>query len=153
MITNFEVRQAIADQLTTQLAAATDVTIHVEPLAFSVADVPAIDMYPVAANGLEAGLASFHDLYGGFPLNIRVRVSPADVEAGEQLLDALMDDVGDLSILAALDSDHTLGGVAQDINWADGYPWAGYIDFPAPDDKGGTFLGSLLPLIVIKAHS
>lgn len=152
MVTNYQVRQAIADQLSTTFSTVTDITIHVEPLAFSVAEVPAVDMYPIAATGLETGLAAYSDMYGALPLNIRVRVTPADIEAGEQLLDALMDDVGDLSILAALDSDHTLGGVAQDINWADGYPWGGYIDFPAPEDKG-VFLGSLLPIIVIKAHS
>jgi len=152
-VTNFQVRQALATQIADALAAVTDVTIHVEPLAFSAADVPAVDMYPVAATGLEEGLASFHDMYGGLPLNIRVRVSPADIDNGEQLLDELMDDVGDLSILAAIDSDTTLGGLAQDIKWADGYPWGGYIDFPAPDERGGMFLGSLLPIVVLKAHS
>lgn len=123
--------------------------LHVQPGLFRSAEMPAINIYP-AARALTQDLAAFGDLYGGWPMNIRVAVSPADIEAGENLLWAFMDDSTDpLSVIAALDSDHTLGGIADDLAWGD---WAGYQDF-GPIDEPGKFIGSTLPIIVAKAGS
>ena len=152
MATIAQVMDAMAAQLENQLQPSAPVTLHIEPRAFSVAETPAIDMLIASPTGLEAGLAAFNDLYGGIPITIRVRVSTADLYSGEDLLLALMDDEGDLSIIEALDSDRTLGGWAQNISWNDGFPWSGYTDFT--DVNGdGFFLGSTLPIVVIKGQS
>lgn len=145
--------QAIADQLTEQFSGVTDVDLHIEHKAFLAAELPAIDIFPTSASIMTEGLASFADQYGGIPLAIRVRVSPGDIDAGESLLLDLMDDeASDLSIVAALDADRTLGGVAQTLSWGAGWPWSGYTNFP--DVNGdGMFLGSLMSLVVVKAHS
>lgn len=152
MATIAQVMDAMAAQLENELQPATDIRLHIEPRAFSVAETPAIDMLIANPTGLEAGLAAYGDLVGGIPVTIRVRVSTADLYSGEDLLLALMDDEDDLSIIKALDSDHSLGGWAQDIKWSDGFPWSGYTDFT--DVNGdGFFLGSLLQIVVQKAQS
>lgn len=144
-----ELLDAVAGQIRDTLADVTDITVHVESGLFRSAEMPAVNVYP-AARALTQDLAGFNDLYGGWPMNIRVAVSPADIDAGESLLWAFMDDSTDpLSIIAALDFDHTLGGVADDLAWGD---WAGYQDF-GPLDEPGKFIGSTLPIIVAKAHS
>jgi hypothetical protein len=152
MATIAQVMDAMAAQLENELQPATDITLHIEPRAFPIAETPAIDMLIANPTGLEGGLAGYGELYGGIPITIRVRVSIADVYTGEDLLLALTDDEGDLSIIKALDSDHSLGGWAQDIKWNDGYPWSGYTDFT---DVNGNFLflGSLLQVVVLKALS
>lgn len=145
----------MAAQLTNELAAgaaAWPVELHIEPRAFSVAETPAIDMLLANPTGLEAGLAAYGDLYGGIPITIRVRVSTADLYTGEDMLLALIDDEGPLSIVAALDQDHSLNGWAQDIKWSDGFPWSGYQDFTDVNGEG-LFLGSLLQVVVTKAQS
>lgn len=141
--------EAVADQIRDQLSAVTDITVHVEPGLFRSAELPAINVYPAPPASIEGTeLAAFGDTYGGWPLSIRVAVSPADITAGEALLWALMDDGEDpLSVIAALDSDHTFSGAAQDAKWGE---WSGYVDFSPPDEPG-KFVGSVLPLIVVKA--
>jgi hypothetical protein len=152
MATIAQVMDAMAAQLENELTPYAPVVLHIEPRAFSVAETPAIDMLLANPTGLEAGLAGYNELYGGVPITIRVRVSTADLYSGEDVLLALMDDEGDLSIIKALDSDHSLGGNAQDIKWNDGFPWSGYTDFV--DVNGdGLFLGSLLQVVVLKAMS
>lgn len=147
-----EIMDAMAEQLEDLIQPATDVTLHFESRAFAVADLPAIDMLVANPTGLEEGLAGFHDRYGGIPITIRVRVQTADVESGEDILLGLMDDEDDLSIIAALDSDRTLGGVIDDMSWGSGFPWSGYQDFP--DANGdGFFLGSTLTVVVIKSNA
>ena len=152
MATIAQVMDAMAAQLENELQPSAPVVLHIEPRAFSVAETPAIDMLIASPTGLEAGLAGYNELYGGIPITIRVRVSTADLYSGEDLLLALIDDEGDLSIVKALDSDHSLGGWAQDLKWNDGFPWSGYTDFT--DVNGdGFFLGSLLQVVVLKAMS
>lgn len=145
-----ELLDAIAVQLRTVLeAAAPELGFHIEAGLFRSAELPAINIYPTS-RALTQDFGGFGDLYGGWPMAIRVAVSPADIEAGESLLWSLMDDSTDpLSIILALDSDHSLGGVADDVTWGD---WAGYQDFSPPDDSG-VFVGSTLPLLVVKARS
>jgi hypothetical protein len=150
LTTDWQVRQAIADQLTKAFTASeTDITVHVEPGTFSIAEMPAVDTLHMASTGLFRPDAAFGELRGPLPLNIRVRVSPADIYAGEELLSSFMDDVGDLSILVALDSDHSLGGVASDIAWGD---WTQVMPFPSPTGDG-ELIGARLPLEVVKASS
>jgi hypothetical protein len=148
MVTLAELLQAVADQIQTAIADVTDVTVHVEPGLFRSAEMPSINVYPTA-RVLTQDFAGFNDLYGGWPMTVRVAVSPADIEAGESLLWEFMDEAAPLSIIAALDSDHSLGGIADDLVWGD---WAGYLDF-SPPDEAGRYVGSTLPLLVAKAHS
>lgn len=152
MATIGQVMDAIATQLENELQPRTSIDLHIEGRAFAIAETPAIDMLVANPTGLEAGLAAFNDEYGGIPITIRVRVSTADLYTGEDLLLALMDDEDDLSIIKAIDTDRTLGGWAQDVSWQDGFPWSGYTDFT--DINGdGFYLGSTLPLVVVKAQS
>lgn len=144
---------AMAAQLT-DLLPVSDYDLHIEGRAFSVAETPAIDMLIANPTGLEEGLAGFgsHAIYGAFPITLRVRVSTGDLYTGEDILLGLIDDEGPLSIVAALDSDRTLGGVCDDLTWGYGFPWSGYTDFP--DINGdGMFLGSTMPVIVVKTQS
>lgn len=154
MATFAEIMDAMAEQLEDVLQPATDIDLHIEGRAFLAAETPAIDMLIADPSGLEEGLAGFgnHALYGAFPITLRVRVSTADIYAGEDLLLALIDDAGPLSIIAALDSDRTLGGICDDLTWGHGFPWSGYRDFP--DVNGdGIFLGSTMPIIIVKTQS
>lgn len=139
----------LADQIDTQLSMATDVRIEVQPRAFAAQTMPAVDMYPTGLNALNQDIASFQEKYGGWPINIRVRVQPTDVYAGEDLLLDLMDDTGALSIISALAYDRSVNGLAQTLSWG---VWGGYVDFPDPGGEG-MFLGSILPIVVVKAHS
>ncbi len=148
MVTLANLLDGVTDQIRDVIADVTDVTVHVESGLFRSAEMPSINVYPTA-RALTQDLAGFGDLYGGWPMTVRVAVSPADIQAGESLLWEFMDDMAPLSIIAALDSDHTLGGIADDIAWGD---WAGYLDF-SPPDEGGRFVGSTLPILVAKAHS
>jgi hypothetical protein len=147
--TTAAILDALAAQLRTQLAAVTDVDLSIEGRAFAAATVPAVDMYVTAPNGL-ADPQGYGEIQGGVPINVRVRVSTADLYTGEDLLLALTDDEDPLSITAAIDSDVTLGGLTSDIVWGD---WGGYTDFPAASEDGGMYLGSLLPCLLIKARS
>lgn len=152
MATLPELVDAIRDQLTNQLAPVTDVTLHIESGEFLSAETPAINIFPTGPIGLEDRLASFAEKYGGIPLAIRCRVSPADIAGGQDLLMRLMDDEDELSIVAALDADTTLNGNAQSLSWGDGWPWSGFT--PYPDINGdGVYLGSELRIVVVKAHS
>lgn len=138
---------AVRDQLKEALSTE-DLPIHVESGLFRAAETPTINVYP-AAPSLVQDFAAFGNLVGQWPMAIRVAVSPADIEAGEALLWAFMDDTDPLSIIAALDSDSTLGGVASDVFWGD---WGGYQDITLPDVPGA-HIGSTLPILVVKAES
>ena len=152
MSTLAEVMDAMADQLINQIQPHTSIKLHIENRAFLAAETPAIDMLVTPASGLEPALAAFNDLYGAIPITLRIRLTATDLIASEDFFLALIDDVGDLSIVQALDYDHTLGGVAQDLTWGEGFPWSGYSEFPDLDGNVA-FLGSTMTVAVAKAHS
>lgn len=149
-----EILDACADQLKANITPPSGVDLHIEPRAFAIAEAPAVDMFVMNPTGLEEGLAGFgsHTRYGAFPITIRVRVSTADIYAGEDLLLGLIDDDGPLSIIAALDADRTLGGVIDTLTWGNGFPWTGYQDFPMSDGNG-ILLGSTMAVVVVKPQS
>jgi hypothetical protein len=149
MATIAAIMDALAEQIDAQLSTVTDIQIDVQGRAFKAQTVPAVDMYPTGLNALDTTIAGYGELADAWPLNIRVRVSPADVYAGEDLLLALMDDEDDLSIIACLYDDRTINGLASTMYWG---AWGGFIDFPEPGGEG-TFLGSLLPIVIVKARS
>lgn len=153
MATIAQVMTAVANQLRDELQPQTDIALHIEDRAFLAAETPAIDMLVTSPTGLEAGLQGYGDLTVAIPLTLRVRVSTADLITGEELLLAFMDDEDPLSIIAALDSDHTLGGWAQDVIWDETtFPWSGYTDFP--DINGdGILLGATCQIVVLKGIS
>jgi hypothetical protein len=154
LATTVEILQAMAGQLEDSIQANTDFDVHIEPMWFPIAEMPAIDMFPTNPTGLEDGLAGFgsETRYGAVPIMIRARVGMADGEAGQELLYGLMDEIGLLSIVAALDADRTLGGVCDSLTWGFGYPWAGvaaYLDA----NGDGTLAGSEMKIVVVKTQS
>ncbi len=148
-----EIMDAMADQLDDLISPQSYTPINFQGRAF-VAVPPSVDMLVGNPTGLEQGLAGFteHNTYGAFPITLRVRVQTADVESGEDLLLALIDDEGPLSITAALQSDDTLGGVCDQVFWSDGFPWTGYQDFDDPNGSG-RLLGSTMAVIAVKPQS
>ncbi len=145
---DWAVRVALADQIRDAFSmAVTDVVIHVEPSAFPVAETPSVTMFHGGPSGL-MDEAAFGDLRASLELIIRVRVSAADIDAGESMLSDFTDDSGDLSILAAIDSDETISGLAQTLKWGD---WQGIV--PIQTDAGDYILEEMLQLAIAKAHS
>ena len=149
-----DVLDALKAQLEANLTPPEGVDLHIEGRAFAIAETPAIDIYMPPATGYEEGLTGFagHIRYGAFPVLIRARVGTADIYAGEDLLLDMMDEEGDMSILAALDADRTLGGAVDSLTWGTGYPWSGYEDFPMSDGNG-ILLGSTMPIVIVVKQS
>ena len=147
-----EIFQALADQLDDNITMWDGWELHVEPSPFPIAEAPNINMLIANPTGLEDGLAGFADIYGGVPITLTFRVPSVDMIAAVEMALALMDVDGDLSILAAIDADRTLGGVVNSITWGDGFPWTGFTDLPQVDGNG-VQLGSTLPIVVLPRAS
>lgn len=147
-VTDWDIRVAMADQIRDCLSTVTDIAISVEPSAFPTPETPSVTIFHGGPSGLLDAVAAFGDLRAGLELVIRVRCSAADIDAGERMLSDFTDDVSALSILAALDSDETLGGLAQTLKWGD---WQGLV--PIQTDAGDYILEDLLPVAVHKAQS
>lgn len=150
-----DILDALKDQLDDLLVAPPGITIHVEGRWFLIAETPAIDMRIGNAFGLEAPMTGFtkHMAYGAIPVVIRVRCGMAAAIEGQDLLYGLIDSDGPLSILAALDSDRTLGGVCDSIAFGDGgFPWTGIA--PYIDANGdGSLAGSEMTIVVEMTQS
>ncbi len=150
--TTAEVMDAMAEQLSDLINIPSN-TIGLEFASRAFVLVPpCVDMYIGNATGLEAGLAGMYDQYGGVPITIRIRVPTADIEAGEDIILGLMDDLDPLSIVAALDSDRTLGGVIDTCFWSEGFPWIGLTDFQDPSGNG-FFVGSTMTVVIVKSNA
>jgi hypothetical protein len=150
MATIAAILDALALQISDQLADVTDIAIDVQPRAFQAQTVPCVDMFVTGINALDQNIASYQDVYGGWPVALRIRVNPGDLYAGEDLLLALMDDEDDLSVILALDYDRTIGGLADTMNWG---VWTGYQEFPNTLGGGEGLIGSTLPIVIVKAKS
>ncbi len=150
--TTAEVMDAMAQQLRDLI----NIPAQTLPIEFAsrafVLVPPCVDMFIGNPTGLEAGLAGMYDIYGGVPITIRIRVPTADIEAGEDIILGLMDDLDPLSIVAALDSDRTLGGVIDTMFWSEGFPWIGLTDFEDPSGNG-FFVGSTMTVVIVKANA
>jgi len=147
-----EIFQALADQIEDNITMTDDWELHVEPTPFPIAESPNINMLLTDPTGFEEGIAGFADLYGGVPIAITFRVPSADLIAAIEMALAFMDADGDMSILAAIDSDRTLGGVVDTIGWGDGFPWTGFTASPVVDGDG-ILLGSRLNIVVVPKAS
>lgn len=145
-----DISDGLATQINSTISSVTDIVVHVESHWFETAELPAIDIYHTTDNGLAPSLGGgMGDRLAFECFNIRVRVSPADTDAGQRLLYDLVDPDDDLSIIAALDSDPTVGGLAYTLIWGD---WGGISSFPDLNSDG-SFIGELLPIKVVKAYS
>mgnify|MGYP001485536817 CR=1 FL=1 len=152
MATLSEIFQALADQLDNNISMWEGWELHVEPSPFPIAESPNINMLITSATGNDEGLAGFGQVQGGIPIAITFRVPSEDMTAAVEMALAFMDSDGDLSILAALDADRTLGGVVDSIAWGDGFPWTGFTDFPQVNGDG-VLLGSRLNITVLESFS
>ncbi len=151
MTTTADVMDALAEQLDDLINIPSNtIPISFAGRAFALVP-PCVDMYIANPTGLEAGLAGFYDIYGGIPITIRIRVPTADIESGEDIILGMMDDEDPLSIVAALDSDRTLGGTIDTLFWAEGYPWTGLISFDDPSGDG-FYVGSTMTIVVVKSN-
>lgn len=104
-----EVMNAVAQQLQDWVAPGVE-GIQIEPLFVRDPTPPCIDIYPGDPFGEQIAFASANR---ELLFTVRARVSAADQVAGQQLLLELMDrDSG--SVLSALTTDRTLGGVVDD---------------------------------------
>lgn len=148
MATLAAILDELADQIRNVVDTVTDVDVQVEPRMVVTPSPPTIDMYP-ADPSEDPAVAAFGDPVGGETIAVRVRVSAADNEAGQDLLLAFMDDEDDLSIINAIYDDHTLNGLAAAI---DVQGRSGYTLFPVPQGDG-VLVGCLFRLLVIKAKS
>lgn len=126
----------------------TDVDVQVESRMVLNPSPPCIDMYPADPSN-DQTLAGFADEIGGELIAVRVRVSTADHEAGQDLLLALMDDEDPLSVIAALNDEPTFNGT---VSTMDIPSRSGYLLFPVPSGDG-TLIGCLFNVVVVKARS
>jgi len=124
-VQNADLLDAMADQIRTALAAATDIDVQVEPRMIINPSPPTVDMYPGdLARGTEA--AAF-GVDGEFLFTVRARVNDNDHEANQDLLLAFMDDVNALSLAVALVDEPTLGGLATSLDCVDP---TGFVSYP-----------------------
>jgi hypothetical protein len=74
----------------------------------------AIDIYPDEPFRDEA-TAGMGDIDGGYRFVVRARTGLNDLDAGQSILLALMDDFDDICLAAAVSDDPTLNGMASDV--------------------------------------
>jgi hypothetical protein len=103
-----EIKEALVVALEPIRATIEDVQIY--PYFLNNPTPPAIDIY--AGNPF---MGSGPDMF----FTIRARVSVADSDAGQQLLDEFLDPEGPTSIRAALIADQSLGGVVDSLSIAE----------------------------------
>ena len=141
------IMDAMADQIANAMDAA-DETIQVEPRMVFNPTPPSIDIYP-AAELRDPETAAFGDLDGGYILTVRVRVTTADHEGGQDTLLRFCDDEDELCVPQALLDDPTLNGYATDTHILG---TTGYTLYP---DSGGNgaLLGCQFRVLVLKAES
>lgn len=139
---------AVADQIRDAVDDVTDVDVQVEPRMLLNPTPPAIDLYPADPSS-DPDLRAFTNLVGGELLTVRARVSTADHTAGQDLLLALMDDEDPLSIVAAIQADETLGGLATSLDCRERSGFITFID----SASDAALLGATWTVVIVKARS
>lgn len=143
---NAELLDAMATLIRSAVASVTDLDVQVEPRMVSAPTPPTVDMYPGdVSRGTDA--AAF-GVRGEFLFTVRARVATNDSDAQQDLLLAFMDDLNDLSLAAALETDTTLGGLADSLDCLDP---TGYVLYPYGDHP--PLLGFQFTCRVIRADS
>lgn len=148
MATLAQILDEMADTIRNVIDGVTDVQVQIEPRMVLSPTPPTIDMFPGDPSN-DQTLAGFAEELGAEVITVRARVQTPDSNAGQDLLLALMDDEDPLSLVAALNDDRTLGGLASDI-WCRSR--SGYVVIPDLSGEGA-YLGCLFQYLVIKARS
>jgi len=146
-VTLAQLMDALADEIRDTIEDVTDIDVQIEGRMILSPSPPTIDVYPTDPSD-DPELAAFGETIGGELLTIRARVSAADVNAGQDLLLAFMDDEDPLSVVNAI-TDPTLNGLAATLAFRSR---SGYRDFPDLSGEGA-WLGCLWNLVVVKARS
>lgn len=111
---------------------------------------PTIDVFPgrFVRDRDSAAFASEEGPFdGGYFFTVRARIHTADTTESQRLLAQMMDDTSDLCIAAALYSDPTLNGHADDIDIRD---VTGFNAYPSGE---GDLLGFEFTVLVLAAQS
>lgn len=148
MATLAAIMDEIAAQLRSEFSTVTDVDVQVEGRPVLAPTAPCIDIYPDDPSE-DPQYAAFGDLTGGEDLMICARIATADFIAGIDLLLAFMDDEDPLSVLAALNSDPTFGGLATTMQVKSR---SGLVPFPDLSGEG-SYVGCIWRIVVVKARS
>lgn len=144
---NTDILDELADALRDAFNDQTDYDIQVEPRMVLNPTPPTVDMWP-GDESRDGQSAAFGDEGGEF-YTIRARVQTADSVAGQNLLLALMDDEGGLSVRGILFTDTGLGGLADDL---DVVAQTGYVVDVAPSGEGA-WLACRWTVLVLPARS
>lgn len=135
----------IADTIRT---ATSDYDVQVEPRLVGLPTTPCIDIYPGQDPMFDERTQGFVDEQGGLRITVRARVQTNDSQANQDFLVDLMDDQTDVSIVAALTDDPTLGGHSDDVHLES---VSGFVLIP--NASGDPFLGCLWRFLVLRAES
>lgn len=126
------IKAALADQLRAALVPVFD-ELQVEPRLVWRPTPPTLDVYPGAGDQAQTAIA-FGDAENELLFTVRARVGTPDHDAAQDLLDELVDPVGDGSVELAIAADPTLGGACSQAVVTAGP--SGYGVFPMPDGSG-----------------
>ena len=109
--------EALADQITDNVAASDlgGEALQVWPFLVLNPTPPCVDVYPADPFSEQTEFGALADHSDDIWFTVRARVTPADVDASQQLLLQLMDKRSDTSVKAAILTDRTLGGRVADI--------------------------------------
>lgn len=136
---------AMATNIRTTFASLVDFPVQVEGRLVASPTPPTVDIYPGDVSRGTDAKAFGTD--GEFLFTVRARVNTNDAEENQDHLLGFMDDVSELSVVAALDTDPTLGGLAASMDYRDP---TGYVLYPYGDS---TLLGFQFTAVVVRADS
>lgn len=141
-----EIQDALANIIRNQIEQVTDVDVQIEPRVVVNPTYPCVDMYP-GEPAEDPDVAAFGDLAGGDIITIRARATTGDSYGGQDVLLGLYDTEDPLSLIAAVNYDPTIGGLAADVDVRTRTGWS---TFGAGD---ASVIGFLLGVLVIRARS
>lgn len=140
----------IAANLEAMFAAAEDeVEVAVWPLMLFNPSTTAIDIFP-APTFRSRDAAGMGDISGAYEFIVRARTGLNDLESGQWLLYAFLDDDSDLCVAHAVEDDPTLNGYSQDVYV--GEP-TGFEAERAPGHEDKFLVKVSWPVTVVPAHS
>ena len=102
------IKAALADQIRDALVPVLGADLQVEPRYVLRPTPPTIDVFPAAQNAIAFGPAEVE-----MPFTVRARIGTPDADAAQDILDELVDPVGDGSVALAIAADLTLSGACE----------------------------------------